>query len=227
MGSGTLEAFPHASASSGIPHDLAQRRLVFRTLYGKRKMFPDSDAPKEWNRKRRDSPLRLPVCTRYASCLLVQFRKYSLGPGTTPAFTVLWLKDIADSEEVDIELPVRKGNLKRAVKNADSEGEQVGTLKLRVKFWPGLSGYHQHIAAADKDMADVMQVLKAAEDAKAVGEHDSGTSSSPDSSDEDDNDYDDTRKSNADHDDGKRGFKDELKECEYATTRACTGDTGD
>jgi len=177
-------------------------------------MFPDSDAPREWSRKRRDRPLCLAVCKRYASCLLIQFRKYSLGPDTTAAFAVLWLKDIADDDETEVEVLVRQGDLKRAVKSADTEGEHVGTLKLRVKFLTGLSGYHQHIAAANKNMADVMQALEAAEDAKAMDDYYSETSDSSDSSDDgdDDDDYDDAKRNNADHDDGKRGLMDELKE---------------
>ncbi|KAF8253956.1 hypothetical protein K440DRAFT_618525 [Wilcoxina mikolae CBS 423.85] len=210
---GTLEIFPHATASENLPDGLKTNRLVFRTLYGKRKLFPDSSSPGTWNRKRRERPIRLAVCKRYASCLLVQFRQYSIGPDTTSAFCTLWFKDPCDNEEVELELPVRRkigDAMHRAVRNAVDEGEVVGSLKLRLRYYPGLSGYHQSLASSDKDIADVMEVLDAAEDAKEVESIPSVDSSSSSSSSSDDDD--DSVNEDSKYDDGKRGFKDELKE---------------
>jgi hypothetical protein len=204
---GTLEVSPLASGD--LPNELQQCRLVFRTLYAKRKMLPSPSNPGEWNRKQRDRPIRLAVCRRYASCLLVQFRKYSIGPDTTAAWAVLWFKEIVDDEEMEVELKVRKGeDMKRAVNNCVEVGEIVGTLKLKLRFWPGLSGYHTSIASSDADMRDVMEVLEAAEDAREVDEYcsDVSTTSSSSSGSEHDDGGDD---------DGKRGFVDELREYKH------------
>ncbi|KAA8903088.1 hypothetical protein FN846DRAFT_908234 [Sphaerosporella brunnea] len=185
---GTLEMFPHASAS-GLPNDLLQCRLLFRTLYAKRKMFASSSNPGEWNRKHLDLPILL---------------AYSIGPDTTPAWAVLWLKDIVDDEMMELELPVCRGHMKRAVNNCVSEGEVIGSLRLKLRFWPGLSGYHQSVAGADWDMRDVMEMLEAAEDAREVEEYCSDVSMSS-SSDSD----------SGEEDDWKRRFKDELKEYKH------------
>ncbi|KAF8543160.1 hypothetical protein BDD12DRAFT_916043 [Trichophaea hybrida] len=210
---GTLEISPHATASVNLPDGLKTNRLVFRTMYGKRKLFPDSSSPGTWNRKRRERPIRLAVCKRYASCLLVQFRQYSIGPDTTSAFCTLWFKDLYDDEEVELELPVRRkigDAIHRAVRNAVDEGEVVGSLKLGLRYYPGLSGDHQSLASSDKDIADVMEVLGAAEDAKEVESIPSADSSSSSSSSPDDDD--DSTNRDSKYDDGKRGFKDKLKE---------------
>lgn len=167
---GTLEISSNVKCSADLPAEYASYRLVFRTVFGKGKMVPTSEG--EWSEKRGD-PVRLPVKKRFASCLLIQFRKNVLGPDTTPAFCTLWLKEIPDDESVDLELPVRKnerGNdiLKHARSNASADiGEHVGTLKLKLRFWSGLSGYHKHLADHDKNMADVMEVLDFAEGTEA------------------------------------------------------------
>ncbi|KAI5821397.1 hypothetical protein BZA77DRAFT_299441 [Pyronema omphalodes] len=213
---GTLEIYPQATASNDLPDELKTNRLVFRTLYGKRKMFPDSDSHGSWHRKHNDRPLRLAVCKRFSSCLLVQFRKYSIGPDTTTAFCTLWLKDLCDEQDVDAELAVyRKAgdNMTRAVRNVSNEGDIVGSLKIKVRFYPGLSGYHQSLSSSDIDMADVMQVLDAAEDAQEVASiADADTDSDSSSSSSSDDEGYDNIGSDTQHDDGKRGFKDELKE---------------
>jgi hypothetical protein len=171
-------------------------------------MLPSPTNTGEWNRKQRDRPIRLAVCKRYASCLLVQFRKYSIGPDTTVAWAVLWFKEIPDDEEMEVELKVRRGgDMKRAISNCVEVGEVVGVLKLKLRFWPGLSGYHTSIA--DADMHDVMEVLGAAEDAREVDEYCSDVSaSSSSSSGGSDNDDDDNNE-------GKRGFRDELREYKH------------
>jgi len=118
-------------------------------------------------------------------------------------------KDLCDDKEVELELPVcrkSRDTMYRVVRNAVDEGEILGSLKLRLRFYPGFSGYHQSLASSDKDMADVMEVLDTAEDAKEVESIPSTNSSSSSSSDDDDVNEDPK------HDGGKRGFKDELKE---------------
>lgn len=155
------------------------------------------------------------MCNRFSSCLLIKFRKYSIGPDITTAFGTLWLKDIVDDEEMDFEVLVRKGDMKRAVLNATEYGEVFGTLKLKVRFWPGLSGYHQGIASSDRNIADVMEVLDAAEDARELENHCapvSGESYSSSSSSSDNDSGSDSSSGLGRRDEGRRGYKEELKE---------------
>ena len=211
---GTLELQPHATCSN-LPSEFTNCRLVFRTLYAKRKLFPDSSSSGTWDRKGSDRPLRLAVCKRYGSCLLVQFRKYSVGPDTTAAFAVLWFKDIADDVETPVTLGVYKNTdkaMRRAVSNTvDGPGDKIGELSLTLQFYPGLSGYHQTLASSDKDLSKVMAVLDAVEDAKEQTEGVSSASTSESDSSDSDSDISRHRQEDSD-DDGKRGLKDELKE---------------
>ncbi|KAI5788385.1 hypothetical protein EDC01DRAFT_659889 [Geopyxis carbonaria] len=212
---GTLEVLPGGASSSDLPSDLTSCRLVFRTLYGKGKMLPRSSEPGHWDRKN-SRPLRLAVQKRYGSCISIKFRKRLVGPDTTPAFATFWLKDIPDDEEITVNVPVLRihdADFDRAVKDTVvPQGEPTGSLQLRLRFHPGLSGYHQSLASKDPDMADVMAVLDAAEDSKE-SEFDnfsdySGSSSSSDSdSDSSVDTKDDGRKDNE-----KCGIKDELKD---------------
>jgi hypothetical protein len=42
---------------------------------------------------------------------------------------------------MDLELPIWKGDIKRATANhLEQCGERIGTLKLRVTYWPGMVG---------------------------------------------------------------------------------------
>ncbi|KAJ3516134.1 hypothetical protein NLJ89_g1313 [Agrocybe chaxingu] len=197
---GTLEIQPQAKASSELPQEYFSDRLVMCTLYSKGKMVPNPDGDGGsgggWTAKH-DKPIRLVVKKRYASCLLIKFRKHAVGPDLTPAFCTLWLKDIPDDEEVTVSLPVRKNAdsvLSHSRQNASMDiGEKVGTLELRVRLWPGLSGYHKYLADHDTNMADVMEVLDHAEGSRdrskelledEVEESDTSSSSSLSSDDE-------------------------------------------
>ena len=176
---GTLEIFSRVKPSSDLPSDYNNCRLVFRVPYGKGKMIPDgqeendTQGPRLWVPKHH-KPIRLPVKKRYATCLLILLRRRVVGPDLTPAFATLWLKDIPDDEEVDLSLPVYRNEgpaLERAQASAMTDiGQQVGTLELKLRFWPGLSGYHHKVAKNDKNMADVMEALDCAE-----GEQDAST----------------------------------------------------
>ncbi|KAJ7733245.1 hypothetical protein DFH07DRAFT_928893 [Mycena maculata] len=163
---GTLDIRPQARAADNLHADLAACRLVLRTLSAKGKLRPHADGG--W-RQKRDKPVRLAVKRRFGECLLVEFRQHSLGRDSTPAFCTLWLRDIADDEEGTVTLPVWRnahGVLDHARVNMRvPEGtEQLGTLELTTKMWPGLSGYHKALAAHDANFTDVMQVLDAAEE---------------------------------------------------------------
>lgn len=211
---GTFQIQPYAHCS-GIPDDLTSCRIVFRTIYAKRKLFPDPNNPGKWIRKRVDRPLHLAVRKRYATCLIIEFRKTAVGPDRTPAFATLWFKDVVDDEDKDITIPVYR-NAHKAVSRATSNvvpcpGEQIGTISFTCRFYPGLSGYHTGLAASDKDLTKVMQVLDAAEDAQqvngGVGEDDDGSASSSDSSSDSEPEGDDEGKIG-----GHRGLVEEVRD---------------
>ncbi|GLB34002.1 putative protein kinase C conserved region 2 (CalB) [Lyophyllum shimeji] len=168
---GTLEVDPAVSPSFDLPADLASCTLVFRTVHGKGKMPPHRDGG--W-RERQERPLRLPVKKRYQSCLLIEFHKHALGIDRKPAFATLWLKDIPDNRDITTALAVRKSDdraLERARANTSYEiGERVGQITVKFRFWPGLSVYHRGIAEHDADVAEVMEVLDRAEEAKEIGQ---------------------------------------------------------
>lgn len=139
---GTLDVQPVVTGV-GLPEDLRGAKLSFRTNIGSGKMHAegsaDADGNPTWTTKSHKD-VALPVHQRYGSCFSIAFRdkKRFLGDRTA-AFCVLWLKDIVDEEETELELPVWKGDFKRAVSNClDEAGERCGTLKLRVTFWAGM-----------------------------------------------------------------------------------------
>ncbi|KAJ7449608.1 hypothetical protein FB451DRAFT_1343159 [Mycena latifolia] len=207
---GTLDIQPRARAADGLPADLRACRLVLRTLHAKGKLHTDADG---W-REKRERPVRLAVKRRFGECMLVEFRRRALGPDQTPAFCVLWLKDVADDDEAALTLPVWRnahGALDRARVNAEvpdgAGAERVGTLELTVKLWPGLSGYHKKLAEHEPSLADVMQVLDAAEES---GDSPHGSLYSADSSDssEDEGAADE----NGDDGKGKGGLLSEAKD---------------
>jgi len=110
----------------------------------------------------------LPVRNRYSANLIVEFRaSITLLPDKTPAFAILWLKDIPDEESKELELTVWRGDLKRAEKNilpAAQLGEKQGVLKVHVKFWRGLGRWHRPYAKHAPDVAQVLDVLDCAND---------------------------------------------------------------
>ncbi|KAJ3782097.1 hypothetical protein GGU10DRAFT_276229 [Lentinula aff. detonsa] len=168
---GTLEVKTETiRASEDLPEDLKSARILLRTLYGRDKALPNSSGG-GWHQKK-NRPVRLAVKNRFASCLLIQFRKTALGPDKTPAFGTLWLKDLPDIDEVPVRIVVRRneGNaMVRARFNAsDDIGKKVGELEMQVRLWPGLSGYHHRLADQDPAMADVMEVLDAAEESEEI-----------------------------------------------------------
>ncbi|KAF4614105.1 hypothetical protein D9613_007866 [Agrocybe pediades] len=195
---GTLEISSNAKPDANLQRDYSSCRLVFQTVNSKGKMVPNN-AGNGWVHKR-GRPIRLAVTKRYASCLLIKLRKRVVGPDLTPAFATLWFKDIPDNEEVTVTLPVRRNadnSLAASRANASMEiGEQIGTLELTVRMWPGLSGYHKHMADHNKNMADVMEVLDYAEGEQETSmgllegdyESDSGSSSDSASSSGEEND---------------------------------------
>jgi hypothetical protein len=135
---GTVEVSPIATCSSS-DEGLRTSKLKFRTNLGVGKMYANKE-DQSWHAKK-DRSLRLAVHNRYSSCMSISFRnnKGMFGGNDTGAFCVLWLKDIPDEVEQELELPVWKGDYKRATRNVVEEpGEKLGTLKLKLTFWAGL-----------------------------------------------------------------------------------------
>ncbi|KAK7742314.1 hypothetical protein SLS53_004458 [Cytospora paraplurivora] len=168
---GTLEIRGAVRAKGQQLEKHLKSRLKIRTDLGKVKMYP-GDTQGLWTLKKRTDSKEssfLPVCKRYASALVIEFRESHLGPDRSPAFAVLWLTDLVDEEGETKTIQVWKGGkdrLARAKHNCDyrglDEGEQpLGEVELDIKFWRGLSGYHKSFAASSKkgSMKSVMECL--------------------------------------------------------------------
>lgn len=169
---GTLNIHPEVTADVHLPPDLASCRLVIRTLYGKGKFIPQSSGG--WQQKN-SRPIRLPVKDRYASCLLMLFKKHAVGKDNIAAFATLWLKDIPDDEDIKLSLTVHKHDDKRTLERArsnarDDLGEGVGTVNLTLRFCHGLSGYHLKVANQDRHMAGVIEALDCAEESREISQ---------------------------------------------------------
>jgi hypothetical protein len=182
---GTLDIDPDITGE--VPEVLKTCKLKIRTNLGSGKFRSEGDS---WKSKR-ENAVRLAVKKRYASCMIVEFRSSSTFSDSTPAFAVLWLRDIPDDEEKTVLLPVWKGDLTKARTNVLKEyGEKVGHIELKVAFWSGLSGYHLGLAKKDPNVEDVMEVLDCANDVD-----DTERLEDADSSDESDFDSDDDNES--------------------------------
>lgn len=166
---GTIEFRGQIKAKGNFPEDLKSHRIKLRTNLGKIKFSAGDNG--SWHSRGRndDDSAFLPVRVRYASALVVEFRKSSIGPDSTPAFAVLWLHDLTDDEEQTETLRVWKGgkdNIKRAESCCDYEGlendnQKLGEIEITMKFWPGLSGYHKAHAnrSQNADVRNVMECL--------------------------------------------------------------------
>jgi hypothetical protein len=158
---GTLDIKPTVKAID-LPQDLQKMRIKIRTRSSRGKL--QSRGPNEWQTKD-NKPIRLPVRMRYAVPMVVEFRQDATLRDHTPAFAILWLKDVPDNEQQTVRLPVRKGDLKRAQDNClPSYGDKVGEIEVTLTFWSGLSGYHEKFAKGDRHMGQVMEVLDVAND---------------------------------------------------------------
>lgn len=127
-----------------------------------------------WATTGQQRPLCLGVRKRYASPLVLQFRKERrFRVDKTPlAFAVLWLQHLPDAEEDEppttITLPVWKGDLKRATTCAlsdDGDGSitRVGEVTLQLAFHRGLGAAHGPLARRDTHVANVVEVVETAE----------------------------------------------------------------
>jgi len=181
--------------SKDLSHDLQDLRLKLRAGVNRGKMYTSESSTDEGSRwtGKHDRLVRLAVRKRYCSCLVVEFRKNNLGFDKTPAFAILWLKDIPDEENRTISIPVWKGDsekLKRAETNCltDDMGERAGSMEIPLKLYRGLGAYHQGLASKTPSIEDVFEVLSTANDNQEVrtamqGDEESSSSDS-DSSDD-------------------------------------------
>jgi hypothetical protein len=183
--------------------------MKIRTSLAKGKL---SSAGEDTWKSKNDKPIRLPVRKRYSSPLIVELRNNSSLRDSTEAFGVLWLKDIPDNEEQTIHLPIWKGDFKRATSCClDTPGEKIGSIEMNLTYWSGLSGYHAKLAAKDKNLGDVMEVLDAGNDNDdmdmnyADGDGNESDTSSDSSSNQGD-------ASESGEDDGQRGALDSVKD---------------
>lgn len=100
--------------------------------------------------------LRLPVYSRYASSCVFEFGGGGIMGSAPDAVAVLWLKDIADDEEINIRVPVVVGkDLRQLRQNVltdqtkkTHEYEIVGWLTTRIKLDAGLDEDHEAHAAS-------------------------------------------------------------------------------
>ncbi|KAF1815836.1 hypothetical protein P152DRAFT_464558 [Eremomyces bilateralis CBS 781.70] len=167
-------------------------KIKFRTNAGKGKMKPSGQVEDKhsWE-TRKKSPIMLAVRKRYSTALLIKFQLSSTFADKTPAFAVLWLKDVADEEDQSFQLSVWKGDVERAIKCSMPEyGQRVGTIEMHMKLWSGLSGCHAGLASNNPNLEDIMEVLdctNASDDVSDTGpELDANDSSDSDSDSEGD-----------------------------------------
>jgi hypothetical protein len=168
---GTVDVKPSVKAVD-LPENLQPLRLKVRTGMSRGKLHSrgrngrvhTDDGQAIWT-SRGDKPIRLPVRSRYCAPLIFEFRQDAALRDHTPAFGILWLKDVPDNEEQTTRVPIWTGDLKRAEDNIlDSYGEKVGEIEVTLTFWSGLSGYHEKLAKGDKHLAQVMEVLDVCND---------------------------------------------------------------
>ncbi|MCJ1287424.1 hypothetical protein MMC26_006774 [Xylographa opegraphella] len=175
---GTLEITGPVT-SKDLPDDLRGLRMKLRTSINRGKMY-DNNNDGHWTSKK-DRNVCLAVRKRYSSCMVIEFRKNRVVIDKTPAFAILWLKDIPDDEEKSVTLPVWAGDidLKRAEHNClESMGEKVGTIEVPLKLWQGLSSYHKRLISKNANLKDVFEVLDTASDNKEIRDIMDGSDSS-------------------------------------------------
>ncbi|KAF4970504.1 hypothetical protein FSARC_2472 [Fusarium sarcochroum] len=168
---GTVEVQPTATVVD-CPKDLRSSKLKFRTSISSAKMYTEDKEDQgtvTWKSKRGRS-LALAVASRYSSCMSIAFRDKGFFGDDTDAFSVLWLKDIVDDEETELELPIWKGNFQRATACCLEEcGERLGTIKLKLTFWSGLGSAHSRWASRDEHLQNVVEVIETARDNLEIG----------------------------------------------------------
>jgi hypothetical protein len=186
---GTLEIKSPVKVKESLPDGIRKLRMKLHTSISRAKMQATDG---QWIPKHGKNKVFLAVRKRYSTPLVVEFRKSTFGPDSSPAFGVFWLAGISDEEERTVTVQVWKGgkeNFKRATSSCEYNGlhddeKPLGEIELTMKLWRGLSGYHQRFSkqAKEGDVRDVMEVLDTANENK---EGDDGEHGETDSSDSD------------------------------------------
>ncbi|KKY29110.1 putative c2 calcium-dependent membrane targeting [Phaeomoniella chlamydospora] len=179
---GTLE-IRDAVTSTDLPSNLQNLRLRFSTSAAHGKMHTSGNSH-DWHPKGKRRNLCLAVKDRYRNALLIEFRKAAVGPDSTPGWAVFWLKDISDEEEKTVKLKVwpRSVDMERGRTCCEFDpgnNQPLGELQFTLKFWRGLSGYHNRLADKGKqnDLRDVMEALDTVEDTQKHDDSDSDNTS--------------------------------------------------
>ena len=193
---GTLQLEPAVSASQGLPEDLKVMRLKVHTNINRAKLKSNKDGTWRDNKGRQ---IHLAVQRRYSSAMIIEFRSDRTLKDKTAAWAILWLKDIPDDVDQELELPVWRGDkkqFKRASDNVLEEmGERAGSIKVQLKLFAGLSDYHRKLN--DSNVKNVLECLDVASDNKDLPddgeESTSGSGSGSDSGSDSDGESKSTR----------------------------------
>ncbi|KZV99954.1 hypothetical protein EXIGLDRAFT_723122 [Exidia glandulosa HHB12029] len=150
----TVEVLPSVPIELTIttPQKDEFKKLILSTTDSTEKLAK----PNASNKWTIDEPVRLPVYARYASAFFVELREggFELIDRGPDAVALLWLKDIEEDKEMDVDLPVWVGkNLRILKQNVITDAfrethkcEQIGTLRVRIKLDPGLDMDHEKTA---------------------------------------------------------------------------------
>ena len=227
---GTIEIKGAVRSKGQLQGSLDHDRIKLRTNLSRTKMQPQDGV---WQAKHKDADgcVFLAVRSRYASALVIEFRKNTIGPDKTPAFGVLWLSELTDDEEETKTITIFKGGKKeiaRAESCCDYEslggaGEVIGELEISLRFWRGLSGYHKSHAAKSKnaDVRNVMECLDTINDENMADEY-----SDEEESDSSDDDESYSRSTNSNRD-GREEPSEESRTREKLRSHTNQSDNGD
>ena len=214
---GTIE-ITGAITSEDLGDDLCGLRIKLHSSINRAKMY-SSGSDGTWTAKK-DRHIRIAIRRRYRSCLVIEFRKNNLTMNSTPAFAILWLKDIPDNEEKAVKLDVwygDKAKLNRAQNNClDVMGEKAGSINVPLKFWSGLGGSHKRLASKNPNLKTIFDVLETASDNKEIRDSmEADDDSTSDSSSDDDGGSDSSGGANHhfdehNQDSGSRGPVDQI-----------------
>ena len=165
---GTIDIEPDIT-SYDLPEAYSTGKLRIRTNLGRGKLH--SGEPRNW-RTPSGNALHLPVRKRYSSNMVIELRHHSILHDKIPAFAVLWLKDIVDDEENNLQIPLWKGDLRYAESNVLSEcGERIGTLNIKIRFIHGLSRYHSAYSSKDRKLGEILEVLETMDSSEGTYRH--------------------------------------------------------
>ena len=208
---GTVEITKPAT-SGDASDEIKGLKMKLRTSISHGKMYSESasDSHKTLWKGKRDASLYLAVRKRYCSCLVLEFKKNNVGIDKRIGFGILWLKDIPDNEEVEVDIPILRfddDKMKRLATNVVQEGAELGSIRLSVTFRHGLGPYHEKLAAKNPSLKAVFEVLRTAHESKEVSFTVNKDDESDSSSDSDPSDSDDEKKLN----DGKGGPLKQIK----------------